>query len=107
MRFAKDLECHLVGIAPTRLINLPVSPEAAASFANFTAHAWDTLRDRAEQTTQRFSGRKSFEAFIDESEVAPSLLRHAHCSDLTALTQADPSTPGDRLAQALVEQVVL
>lgn len=52
-------------------------------------------------------GVKSFEAFIDESEMAPSLLRHAHCSDLTALTQADPSAPGHRLAQALVEQVVL
>ena len=59
MRLAKDSDCHLVGIAPTRLSNLPVSLEAAASFADFNAHAWDTLRDRAEQTTQRFSGRKS------------------------------------------------
>ena len=59
MRLAKDLDCHLVGIAPIRLINLPVSLEAAASFADFNALAWDTLRDRAEQTTQRFSGRKS------------------------------------------------
>ena len=34
-------------------------------------------------------------------------MRHAHCSDLTVLTQADPTAPGHRLAPNLVEQVVL
>ena len=113
MHLAKDLDCHLVGVAPTGLVDLPVSLEAATAVAGFGALAWDTLRDQAEQATQHFRdacravGVKSFEAVIDESDKAASLVRHAHCSDLTVLTQADPSARGHRFAQAFVEQVVL
>ena len=113
MRLAQDLDCHLVGVAPTGIVELPMFPEAATALAEFSALAWDSLRDHAEQATQRFrdacraAGVKSFEAVIDESDKAPSLVRHAHCSDLTVLTQADPTAPGHRFAQALVEQVVL
>ena len=113
MRLAKVLDCHLVGVAPTGLIDLPVSPQAAASLADFAALAWDTLRDQAERVTDRFrdecraAGVKSCEAVIDESDKAPSLVRHAHCSDLTLLTQADPASPEYRLTRDLVEQVLL
>jgi len=113
IRLAKDLDCHLVGVVPTGLIDLPTSPGAAASLAEFAALAWDTLRDEAEKATQAFrdacraAGLKSFEAVIDEAERAPSLVRHAHCSDLTVMTQADPGAPGHRTAQDLVEQVLL
>ena len=113
MRLANVLDCHLVGVAPTGLIDLPVSAPAAASLADFAALAWDTLRDQAEQVAVRFrdecraAGVKSSEAVIDESDKAPSLVRHAHCSDLTMLTQADPAAPGHRLVQDLVEQVLL
>ena len=113
MRLAKVLDCHLVGVAPTGLIDLPVSPDAAASLAEFAALAWDTLRDQAERAADRFrdecraAGVKSFEAVVDESDKATSLVRHAHCSDLSVLTQADPAATGHRLAQDLVEQVVL
>ena len=113
MRLAKVLDCHLIGIAPTGLIDLPVSAHAAASLADFAARAWDTLRDQAERAADHFrdecraAGVKSSEAVIDESDKAASLVRHAYCSDLTVLTQADPTAPGHRVAQALVEQVVL
>ena len=113
MRLAKLLDCHLVGVAPTSLIDLPVSAQAAASLADFTALAWDTLRDQAERAADRFrdecraAGVKSSEAVIDEADKALSLVRHAHCSDLSVLTQADPAALGYRLAQDLVEQVVL
>ena len=30
IRLAKDLDCHLVGVVPTGLIDLPTSPGAAA-----------------------------------------------------------------------------
>ena len=111
MRLAKALDCHLVGVAPTGLIDLPVT--AAVSPADFAAFAWNTLRDRAERATDHFrdecraAGVKSFEVVIDESDKAPSVVRHAHCSDLTVLTQADPTAPGHRWAQDLIEQVVL
>ena len=113
MRLAKDLDCHLVGLAPTGLVDLPSSLEAATALAEFSALAWTSLRDQARQATQRCrdacraGGVKSFEAVIDESDKALSLVRHAHCSDLTVLTQADPTAPGHRYTQAFVEQVVL
>ncbi len=106
-------DCHLVGVAPTGLIDLPMSAEVVAAQAEFSALAWDALRDQAERATDRFrdacraGGVKSFEAVIDESEKAPSLVRHAHCSDLTILSQADPDHPGRRLEHGLVEQVIL
>jgi len=113
IRLAKDLDCHLVGVAPTGLVEFPAAPEAAASFTDFVSLAWDTIRDQAAQAAKRFgddcraAGLKSFEAVTDEAEKAASLIRHAHCSDLTVLTQADARARGHAAAQAMVEQVVL
>ncbi len=113
IRLAKVLDCHLVGLAPTGLVDMPASVAVAASLADFAALALDSLRDQTQQAAQTFraackaAGLKSFEAVVDEADKARSLVRHAHCSDLTLLTQADPSTPGHRLAQELVEQVIL
>jgi len=83
------------------------------SMASAAAIAWDTLREQAREATQRFEeecrkvGLKSFEVVVDEADKAASLVRHAHCSDLTVLSQADPDAPGHRQVQAIVEQVVL
>ena len=100
MRRAKELDCHLVGVAPTGLVDVPASSEVATPLAQFTVLARATLRDHAEQAAERFrdecrtAGVTSFEAVVDEADKAPSLVRHAHCSDLTVLTQADPTGPG-------------
>ena len=113
MRLSRQLDCHLVGVAPTGLIELPVSLRAATSLAEFATLAWDSLQGQAERAADHFrdtcraAGVKSFEVVVDESDKAPSIVRHAHCSDLTVLTQADPAAPGHREAQELVEQVVL
>ncbi|MEO5695743.1 MAG: universal stress protein [Burkholderiaceae bacterium] len=113
IRLAKSLDCHLVGVAPTGLIDMPASPEAAASLAEFAALAWDSLRDQANQAAKGFrdacraAGLKSCEAVVDEAEKAVSVVHHAHCSDLTLLTQADPTAAGSGAAQEFVEQVVL
>jgi nucleotide-binding universal stress UspA family protein len=110
---AKALDCHLAGVAPTGLIDLPAGLESAATLIDFAGLAWDTLRGQAERNADHFreecriAGVKSFEAVIDESDKAQSLVRHAHCSDLTVLTQADPSAPDHRVTQDLVEKVVL
>ena len=113
IQLANDLEGHLVGVAPTGRIELPASTGAAAALAEFATLAWDTLHGQAAQCAQRFreactaAGVASFEALVDASGHAPSLVQRAHCSDLTVLTQADPGAPGHRAVQALVEQVVL
>jgi nucleotide-binding universal stress UspA family protein len=112
-RLALAHDCHLVGVAPTGLLELPATPGAAATLSEFAAVAWDTLRGQAEQAAERFreacraAGLRSFESVVDESEQAASLVRHAHCSDLTVLTQAQPTGPAHRAAQQLVEDVVL
>ena len=109
IRLAKALDCHLVGIAPIG-VNLPLVGEATES--QFPTGK-GTLRDQAERTTESFreecrtAGVESFEATIDEADMASSLVRHAHCSDLTILTKADPAAPDHRSAEELVEHVVL
>lgn len=113
IKLAKQLDCHLVGVAPTGYVDLPATLGAAASVSEFATLAWDTLREQAAAAAQAFrdqcrgAGVASFEAVVDEADKAASLVRHAHCSDLTIVTQADPSAPGHRLAQGIVEDVVL
>lgn len=110
---AKRLGCHLAGVAPTGLIDLPTGLASAATLIEFAGAAWDTLRSQAERTADGFrddcraADLESFEAVIDESDKAQSLVRHAHCSDLVVLTQADPTAADHRAAQELVEKVVL
>jgi nucleotide-binding universal stress UspA family protein len=110
---AKGLGCHLVGVVPTGLIEVPISPGAATAISDYSALAWDALRAQAERVADRFredchvAGLKSHEAVIDEADKAQSVVRHAHCSDLTVVSQADPAALDFRAAQDLVEQVVL
>lgn len=44
---------------------------------------------------------------MDESEKLLSVTRHAHCSDLTILTQADRASPRHGVDASLVESVIL
>lgn len=113
MRLAKDFDCHLVGVAPTDLIDLPATPKAAASLNEYSALVWDALRDQAERAADTFrdachaAAVKSFEAVIDEANKVESLVRHARCTDLTVLTQADPTSPQFHATKELVESVIL
>lgn len=113
MRLAKQLDCHLVGLAPTDLIDLPTAPRAAASLAEYAALVWDALRDQAERAADAFRDAchaaqlESHEAVIDEANKTDSLVRHARCSDLTVLTQADPAAPNHAVSKDLVESVIL
>lgn len=113
MRLARERDDHLVGLAPTGLIDIPASSEAAMPFGAYAALAWDALRDQAEEAAQRFrdacatAGVSSFEVVLDEADTVQSILRHAHCSDLLVLSQARASPPGRRREQDNVEQVIL
>ena len=113
IRLARDLDCHLAGLAPTGIIDVPAPIETTAGLAEFAASVQGVLREEAEQAAKLFrvdcreARLKSYEAVVDESDKALSLVRHAHCSDLVVLTQADPGARDGHPAQALVEQVVL
>ena len=110
---AKALDCHLVGVAPTSLVDMPASAQSAASLTEFASLVWDTLRQQAELSAHTFTaacqaaGLRSFESVVDENDKALSLVRHAHCSDLTVLSQADPAVDGHRAARQVVEQVLM
>ena len=112
MRLAMALDCHLEGVAPVGLLNVPVCAQAKSLLSDNAVQA-DTSRHQAEQATERFrkecreSGVKSYEAVIDESDKASSFVHHAHCNDLTILTKADTAAPDHRATQDFVEYVVL
>lgn len=110
---ARDLDCHLVGLAPTGVIDIPTVSGALPPLTDGAALAWDLLRDHAEDSAQRFrdecrcGGVRSFEAVIDEEDQAISIIRHARFSDLVIVSQAHPAAPAQRQEQAMVERVVL
>ncbi|RQP21731.1 universal stress protein [Albitalea terrae] len=113
IRIAKSFEAHLVGLAPTGIVDMPVATESAASLAEYATLAWNTLRAEAAQSVEQFrqtcraAGFQSFETQVDDESKARSLVSHAHCSDLTVLSQADPSSPGHAAMRETVEQVIL
>jgi nucleotide-binding universal stress UspA family protein len=113
LQLARERDCHLVGLAPTGLIELPPTQAAEAAMAESAGLAWDVLRDLAENASQAFrdrcqaAGLKSFEVVLDESAQCSSVLEHAHCSDLTLVSQAVPGEPGYRREQEMVEEIVL
>lgn len=113
IRLARSLEAHLVGLAPTGLIDVPVMPEIGGNFAELTEMAWTEMRSRAQAAAARMrqactdGGLGSFETVVDENDVAASLVRHAHCSDLAIVSQADPQARGHAATQAIVEQALL
>jgi len=113
VRLARDMDCHLVGVAPVDMLDLPASPVAATALSAYANLAVDSLRREAEQSTVNFrhacqaAGLRSFETFVMFSGRAEVLLQQARCSDLLLMTQPDPRAPGYRWARERVEEVVL
>jgi len=113
LRLAATLDAHLVGLAPTGIVELPVWPEAEPTFNDFAARAASRLQSQAEQAAERFrercraAGARSFEAVVDAAATVPSLVGHIHCSDLAILSQGHPDAPDAGAAREVVEQVVL
>ena len=110
---ASRMDAHLVGLAPTGLVDLPVSPSDLRSLGEYSSLVWGLLQERAAQAASDFksacerAGRHSCEVLVDEADVVPSLLRHALCSDLCLFSQVDPASPTHRPAQAKLEQLLL
>lgn len=113
IRLAGRLDSHLIGLAPTGLLDLPTAPAGAAALADYATDAWHTLLHRAERLAERFradcrdAGLTSFEAIIDEGDAARSLIRHACTSDLTVLSLPDPAGPDYRMKRDRVESVAI
>jgi len=115
VQLARDLDCHLVGAAPTGLLQLSavIGLEQGTAVADLGQKVWDAMLLDARQRVEGFrgacrqAGLKSFEALVDEADQAASIVRLAHCSDLVILGQADPGDSTYRQSRKLVEDVVL
>lgn len=40
LALARDFDAHLIGIAPTGMVDLPATPEAAAALGDYASSAW-------------------------------------------------------------------
>lgn len=112
IQLAKDMDAHLVGLAPTGLIGLPITLDSSA-IGVLNEAAVEAMIGEAREAEAHFrhacenAGLKSFETVIDKADQVESLVRHAHCSDLCVLGQPDPQQDGFRLARLRLEQVII
>lgn len=112
IRMAARFECHLTGVAPCGRVELPAMPLVAPA-AQLAALLSEQMQQRAAETAHRFraacrnEGFQDAEALVESADVRQSLLRHAHCNDVTVLGQPDPEVEGHREAIGLVEQAIL
>jgi len=112
IQLAKDMDAHLVGLAPTGLIGMPITLEPSA-IGELNQLAVEAMVAEARGAEAHFrqacddAGLKSIETVIDEADQVESLVRHAHCSDLCVLSQPDPQQAGFRLARLQMEQVIV
>ncbi|WP_418318185.1 universal stress protein [Piscinibacter sakaiensis] len=113
IELARRFEAHLVGLAPTGIVDLPVVTDPSGSMGNLVELAWGSLRDEAAKNAAAFqqacseAGLPSFEAVVDEADRIGSLVHHAHCSDLCIVSQAGLDAPDRRKQQRALEQMVL
>lgn len=110
---AKDFDAHLIGLAPTGLVDPPSEPEAAAVLVEYGPSAWALLMEAAESAAGDFRQRcvaarlTSFEAVAEQAAVAPCIAERAHCADLLVMSQPDPDRPGHRQDRSVLEQVLM
>jgi nucleotide-binding universal stress UspA family protein len=111
-RFAAKHASHLVGIAPTGLVELPPGFAASRAIADADASRAEAIRC-ADELAARFQrrcadeGAESVEAHVHEGDKAAVLLHHAQCADLVVIGQADPDGGAHREQERFVEQVLL
>lgn len=109
---ARQFEAHLVGLAPTAVVEAQVM-QTAAAMADAAAAASERLLAEAMAAAHGFRKRctaqalPSFEALADPSPTSTSLVLRAQCADLLIMSQPDPSLPGHRQQTAELEQVLL
>ena len=113
IELARDQQAHLVGLAATGRLDLPVAVDPGTMAEGFLEAAWSAMRAQAADAAQAFTNAcaqaklHSVETVVVEEDAATALVRHAHCSDLVLLGQVDRAAPGHRLANAVLESVLV
>ncbi len=112
IQLAKAVDTHLVGLVPTGLPDMPVTPTTAAALSAYLAKAEAALQDEGEQLAHRFktacdkAGAHAVESVTTQDDPAMALVRHAPYCDLAIMSQPDPAQSGYSQARAVLDQVV-
>lgn len=113
IKLAQALDCHLVGLAPTGLLEVPLLQGSSDKLDELAGHAWRLMRERADESVEMFrrtctaAGFASHESLVVEDDQAVALVRHSHCCDLTIMSQPEPGSAGYAQSRALLEEMVL
>lgn len=113
IKLAQELDCHLIGIAPTGLLEVPVLQGSAGSLNELAEQAWQLMRARADGAVEVFrqacaaAGLPSHESLVVEEDKAAAMIRYSPCCDLAVMSQPEPGTAGCVDARALLEEMVL
>ena len=112
-RFAARQGSHLIGVAPTGLMDLSPGFAAAAHHLDAAALVRAEAVRHAMDRVQRFRARckaegvASVEADVFEGDKAAVVLHQAHCADLVVIGQPDPASVSLREEKRFVEQLIL
>jgi nucleotide-binding universal stress UspA family protein len=111
---AAQHDAHLIGLAATGRLDLPVTLEA-------DLRAWPEVRERvrsqqlerAQACVAAFTaqvaaaGVRSSEAVLAEADAEAAMVRHGRLSDLLVLSQADARAPGATVARDFPQRVFM
>ncbi|WP_395700011.1 universal stress protein [Aquabacterium sp.] len=112
IQLARSLDAHLVGLVPTGLPDLPLTPTTAAALSAYLAKAEAALQDQGAHLAQKFktscdqAGAHAVEAVTTPDDPAMALARHVPYCDLAVVSQPDPAQSGYSQARAALDQVV-
>ncbi len=104
---------HLLGVAPTGLLDVDTGSFAAARTMDEANMARLAALQNAEDRVREFRARcraegiTSVEAEIHEGSRAAVVLHHAHCADLTVVGQPDPAATTYREDKRFIEEILL
>ncbi|WP_374564841.1 universal stress protein [Ideonella sp.] len=113
IKLAQALDGHLIGLAPTGLLEVPMLQGSSGAMGELAGQAWRLMRERADDAVELFrrtcsaAGFASHESLVVEDDHAVALIRHSNCCDLAIMSQPEPGSAGYAEARALLEEMVL
>lgn len=114
LQLAAQHDAHLVGLAPTGTLELPVSIEAdLRGWPDLVARGRAQYRERAQNLVDAFkaqvaaAGLKSSEACGEEADAVTSVVRHGRQSDLIIVSQRDAQDEGATVPADFAQRVFM
>jgi len=113
LRLAREHGSHLVGLAPTGQIEIPIDIASALLEPGYLVVSKRHLRERAAQACKTFeglaaaAGLSSFEGRVVEADHAAGVIAHARGADLVVVGQTVRDAPLGVVNRDLPERVAL